>query len=116
MHQKTSKSLMLKKFRSLVRYWYDLVYGSDRLFDFLFDADVGIKVFINENMLKLMRSSRCKTIPFHLVADNLIGLLETVAQGDLLANTGNDSITDRRGCCGFGGKTEPTTLFATEYR
>ena len=63
MNQKTSKSLMLKKFRSLVRYWYDLVYGPDRLFDFLFDADVGLKVLINENMLKLIRSSRCKKIP-----------------------------------------------------
>jgi hypothetical protein len=134
MNQKTSKSLMLKKFRSLVRYWYDLVYGSDRLFDFLFDADVGLKVFIHENMLKLMRSSRCKTIPFHLVAGNLTGLLETVAQGELLKSTNNDSIIHHQDYCkllfglirflphhcdskfGFGGVTESVTLFDTEYR
>jgi hypothetical protein len=134
MRGKNSKCQILKRFKPLVQYWYELIYGQDRLFDFLFDADVGLKVIVHENMLKLMRSTRCKEIPCHLVADNLVGLLEVVARGDLLVNTSNDSIINHRGCCqflfgllrflphhcdskfGFGGKTESTVLFGTEYR
>ena len=97
-------------------------------------AQVGLKVFINGNMLKLMRSSRCKTIPLHLIDNNLVGILETVARGDLLENTSNDCIIQHNRCCkllfglirflphhcdskfGFSGATESITLFDTEYR
>ena len=85
-------------------------------------------------MLKLMRSSRCKTIPFHLIANNLVGMLETVARDNLLENTSNDCIIQHNRCCKslfglirflphhcdrkfeFSSATESITLFDTEYR
>ena len=100
----------------------------------MFDVNVGLKVFVDWNMLKLMRSSRCKTIPFHLIANNLVGMLETVARGNLLENTSNDCIIQHNRCCKllfglirflphhcdskfeFSSATESITLFDTEYR
>ena len=93
---KTYKSLVLKRFKSLLQFFFDQVFGSNRLFEFVEDDIVGMRVFVHSNMLKLLKSSRLNRIPLWCIVDNLIGYLDTgIAAG--LVDAGYDSVYSHNG-------------------
>ena len=93
---KTYKSLVLKRFRNTVKCFFDQVFGSDRLFEFVEDDSVGMRIFIHSNMLKLLKSQRLNRIPLWCVVDNLVGYLDTgLAAG--LVDAGYDSVYSHHG-------------------
>ena len=131
---KTYKLKTLKQFKAMVEYFYCKVFGADRLFDFLKDPNVGVRVVVHQNALRFVRSQRFTGVPFYVIVEELAGYLEAIPQSELMIQAGHDSVMYSQGlsqllfgllrflphhcdsALAIGGRTEPVTLFGREFR
>ena len=131
---KSYKSRTIRQFKAMVEHFYDKVFGPDRLFDFLKDPNVGVRVVVHQNALRLVKSPRCTGVPFFVIVEGLAGYLEAIPQSELMIRAGHDSVMYSQGMpqllfgllrflphhcdspLAIGGRTDPITMFGREFR
>jgi hypothetical protein len=86
------RSAMLISFRKSLKYFYEQIYGPNRLFNIIKDDVLGHKVTIHENLFQLHGNKRTGKIPFHAVSESLVGALFTCLQADLLTTLNHNSV------------------------
>ena len=90
------KSEEILAFKRQLKAFYDPIYGPERLFDIVPDVLLGHKVLIHPNMLETYGNKRTGKIPFHAVADHLLGSLFASPQSDLFTTLGHNSVYEYR--------------------
>ena len=86
------RSAMLVSFRQNLRYFYEQIYGPNRLFNIIKDDVLGHKVTIHENLVQLHGNKRTGKVPFHAVSESLVGALFACQQADLLTTLNHNSV------------------------